>query len=261
VNKKKKSYLGVTGGFNYSIPRITDSYSVLTSLGSDDAFSKDYGKFGKNNGAQFGIRYQYNFSNLVSIIGGFGYQTNSFNYSTQYSWSDTLENQSFNREMHHLQKISYFTIPVLARWDLTDSQLKPFVQGGFFMGFRHQANKMVTYDNTLDGELTENETSSSALVSITDNINKFNFGLMGGVGINYYTKYVTFGVESNMRFGFINVVNDENRYADANGFALKYLDVLDQLKLNQIDIQFSVYVPISNSVTANIMRKKRYKRK
>ena len=51
---------------------------------------------------------------------------------------------------------------------------------------------------------------------------------------------------------FLKVVNDENRYADNNGLALKYLDVLDQLKLRSMNVQLSVSAPIGNSVSPNL---------
>ena len=263
VQKKKKSYLGLTGGFSYTVPIVKDRYSVLSSIESsdDEILEKEYSKFGKNKGAQFGVRYQYNFTNTMSIVTGIGYQSVSFGYRTQYSWADTVANQQYDREMHHQQRISYFSLPVIARWDLTEGQFKPYLQGGFVFDFRRQANKVIQYDNTIDGEVTENQSSSSAMVSITENTEKFNLGIMGGVGVNFYTKYATFGVESNFRYGFMKVVNDQNRYSDLNGFALKYLDVLDQLKLGVLTIQFSVAVPINNSVTANILRRRRYNRR
>jgi|TARA_R110000737_G_scaffold94590_1_gene128409 hypothetical protein len=256
VHKEGKSYFGLVGGINFSLLKITDRYSVLTS--PEVNTDKDYDKFGKNRGVQFGIRYSYNFSNTISLQTGFGYQTSGFNYFTNYSWADTVNNQNFTREMHHLQKISYFTLPIMARWEMTKGQLKPFVQGGIFMDFRHQAKKVINYDNTIDGEETENQLSSSSLVSITDYTRKFNMGLMGGIGISYNTKFITIGLESNFRYGFYKIMNDEVRYSDINGFSLQYLDVLDQMKLSDLNVQLSVSLAISNTVSANILRKRRY---
>ncbi|NVK63007.1 MAG: PorT family protein [Flavobacteriales bacterium] len=262
VYKKKKSYLALLGGFNYSIPHVTDRYAVLSASSAEDgANEKEYGKLGKNKGVQFGIRYSYNFTNTLSVVAGFGYQTQSFNYRTDYAWADTVSNQSFEREMHHKQQISYFTLPVLGRWDMTHVQFKPYLQAGIFMDFRHQASKIITYDNTIDEEETENQVSSSGWGDITENTRKFNMGVMAGVGVHYYTKYITLGLETNFRYGFLNTINDKTRYADQNGFALEYLDVLDQLKLGALNVQFSVSVPINNSITANILRKSRYNRR
>ena len=260
VEKKKSAYFGVTGGFNFAFTKVTDRYSVLTAVESadDEDFEKKYDKFGKNTGGQFGVRIQYNFTNSISMIMGVGYQSLGFKYFTHYSWVDTLEGQNLDREMHHLQKISYFTVPMMARWDMTRGQLMPYVQGGLFMDFRHRAKKVIHYDNTIDGEETENQITSSAIVPLTDHTRKFNMGLMGGIGVNYHTKFFSFGVETNFRFGFLKVVNDNNRYADLTGFALQYLDVLDQLRISNLNVQFTVSIPIKNSVEMNILRRRKY---
>lgn len=260
VHKKKISYFGFTGGISLTIPKVTDSYSVLSSLGSnyDENLQKEYGKFHETMGVQFGARYSYNFTKSISVSAGFGYQSSEFKYLTSYSWIDTLQNRNFDRELHHLQKISYFTLPIMMRWDMTIGQLMPYLQGGMYMDFRHQAQKDIHYDNTIDGEETQNQTSSTGMVSITDYIRKFNMGVMGGVGISYHTKFVTFELESNFRYGFFKVVNDDKRYADLNGFALQYLDVLDQLKLSAITIQLAVKIPLKNAVKSNILRRRYY---
>jgi hypothetical protein len=262
VNKKKISYFSLTGGANFSLPHITDRYAILSSAdkANEEDFEKKYDKLSKNTGAQFSARYQYNFTNAISVIGGFGYKSVGFKYFTHYSWMDTVDNQEFNREMHHLQKISYFTLPIMARWDMTTGQLMPFIQAGIFMDFRHQAKKVILYDNTIDEEVDAEKASTSAMVSISDYTRKFNMGVMGGIGLSYHTKYLVFGLESNFRFGFRKIMNDQNRYADLNGFALQYLDVLDQMRLSTIDVQLSVAIPLNHAITLNILRRKNYRK-
>ncbi len=256
VHNKNKSYLSLIGGVNFSLPKITDRYSVLTS--NSTRLEKDYDNIIENPGAQFGIRYSFNLTNSISLVGDVAYQSVGFKYFTNYSWTDTVNKQEFNREMHHVQKISYFTVPLQARWEITNGQLKPYIQGGVSLDFRHQAKKIIHYDNTIDGEETDNELASSAEVSIKENTRKFNLGLTGGVGLNYYTKYVTFGLEGNVKYGLFKVISDENRYSDLNGFALKYLDVFDQFKMVVLNVQLSVSVPLNNSISTNILRRKKY---
>ncbi len=262
VHKKKQSYFGLTGGMNFTIPKVTESYSVLSSVEStnNENSTKVYDKFGMNRGMQFGVRYSYNFTNSLSLVAGFGYQSVRTGYFTDFSWMDTVNNEEINREMHHVQRLSYFTLPVMARWDITASQLMPYVQGGVYMDYRHQARKVIHYDNTIDGEETEGQISSSSEVSITDLTRKFNIGFMAGIGIRYHTKYFTFGIESNFRYGFLKVVNDEMRYTDPNGFTLKYLDVLDQFRLSNLNTQLTVSLPINHSIKLNILRRKSYRK-
>lgn len=260
VYKKRKSYAGLTGGMNFTLPQITDNYTVLSSTEDtyDESLEKEYDKLFQNTGIQFGIRYSYNFTNSFSIVAGLNYQSIGFNYFTQYQWIDTLSTHNFTREMHHLQKVSYFSIPVMVKWEAARNQLIPHVQAGVFIDFRHQAKKVIKYDNTIDNKETENQISSSSLVSISDQFKKFNMGLIAGVGISYHTKYASFGLESNFKYGFFKVMDDRERYKDKNGLALKYLDVMDQLKLSNLNVQFVITIPIQNAVSMNLLRRRRY---
>lgn len=260
VHKKKKSYFELTGGANVSLPKVTDSYSVLSSAQStkDEESEKTYDKFMKNIGSQFGVRYSYCISNSISVLGGFGYQSLGFKYYSDYSSTDTVNNQEFAREMHHLQKISYFNVPLMVRWDMASSQLMPYVQGGIYMDFRHLAKKVIRYDNVIDGEVLEEKSATSASVSIADYTRKFNMGVMGGIGIQYHTKYFTFGIEGNFNYGFRKIMKDDNRYYDLNGFALQYLDVLDQMKMSSANVQLTASIPLNHSISQNILRRKRY---
>lgn len=260
VYKKRKSYVGITGGMNFTLPQVAERYAVLSSSenSKEESLDKDYDKLMHNTGVQFGIRYSYNFTNNISIVAGLNYQTLGFNYFTQYQWIDTLSTHSFTREMHHLQKVSYFSIPIMVRWEADRTQLIPHVQAGLFMDFRHQAKKVINYDNTIDNKETENEISSSSIVSISDQFRKFNMGLTAGVGISYHTKYASFGIESNFNYGLFKVIEDKERYKDENGFALNYLDVMDQLKLSNLNVQFVITIPIQNAVSMNLLRRRRY---
>ncbi|PKR80495.1 hypothetical protein CW751_08955 [Brumimicrobium salinarum] len=256
VHKNKKSYIAVHGGFNFSIPHVSDRYAILSP--QSEEMEKDYGKLGKNTGAQFGIRYSYNFTNALAINAGIGYQSFGFKYRTDYSWNDTIAQQNLTKEMHHEQKVSYFSIPVMVRWDFSRQQFMPYAQAGISFDFRHQSKKSIHQDQIIDEKITESQFSSLETADMTEHIRKFNMGIMAGIGIEYYTKFFTFGVESNFKYGFFKLVNDENRYADMTGFAMKYLDVLDQLKLSNWNVQFTLAIPINHSVKTNILRKRRY---
>ena len=56
-------------------------------------------------------------------------------------------------------------------------------------------------------------------------------------------------------------MNDETRYSDLNGFALQYLDVMDQMRMSNLNVQLSLAVPIDHSISTNILRRKRYNKK
>lgn len=260
VHRKDRVFLGLYGGVNYSIPKVTEKHNVLTSISqSDDNLSeKEYGKLFQNGSHQFGMYFLYSMTRRFSLVIQPAYYTYGFKYKTAYSWSDTVESMNFEREMHHNQKLSYFTLPVLVRWDMTMKQVSPYLQLGVYADFRHRANKSVSYDSTIDGELNEEPLNATADVTATDHINKFDVGLVGGAGISYFSKYFVVGLESNFRYGFLPLVNKRNRYSDLTGFTAQYFDVFDQLLMRDLNFQIKFLFPIDNLKELNILRRAKY---
>lgn len=262
VHRKDKIYIGLLGGMNFSSTHVVKDYSLLmttpqSSTNNADA-EKDYQKLFKNKGSQFGLYLSYSFSKNLSVVFEPSYQTNSFNYLTAYSWSDTVNGSDFSMEMMHQQKLSGVNLPLLVRYDFTVSQFSPYVQAGIFTNFMHQAKKTIFYDYTIDGEVDKKSADQTGEADLTNHINKANFGLSAGVGFTYFANYFAISLESNFQYGFRSMVNDKNRYADYTGFSAQYLDVLDQLKLMNLNCQLSIMFPIDNSISLGILRKGRH---
>jgi hypothetical protein len=262
VHRQNKIYIGLLGGMNFSSTHVVKDYSLLMATpqsSSNNAESeKDYQKLFKNKGSQFGLYLSYSFSKNLSVVFEPSYQTNRFNYLTAYSWSDTVNGSDFSMEMMHQQKLSGVNLPLLVRWDFTISQFSPYVQAGIFTNFRHQAKKTIFYDYTIDGEVDKKTADQTGEADLTEHINKANFGLSAGVGFTYFANYFAVSLESNFQYGFRSMVNDKNRYADYTGFSVQYLDVLDQLKLMNLNFQLTVMFPIDNSISLGILRKSRH---
>jgi hypothetical protein len=260
VYRQKKMYVGFTGGINFGGAKVVKDYHVLVNTPQSSATDpkKKYASLGQNKGSQFGVYFSYSFTRKLSFVFEPSFQTTSFNYSTAYSWSDTVNGSDFNIEMMHEQKLSGVNLPLLARYDFTYSQFSPYVQGGIFMSFGHHARKTIFYDNTIDDEVDKKTTDQTGEADLTRHMNKGNFGLSAGAGFTYFANYFAISLESNFRYGFRSMVNDRNRYADYTGFSVEYLDALDQLKLYNLDIQLSIIFPIDNSISLGILRKSRY---
>lgn len=260
VYRQQKMYVGLTGGINFSRAKVVEDYHVLVNTPQSSATvqEKKYESFGQNKGSQFGLYFSYSFTRKLSFVFEPSLQTTSFNYATAYSWSDTVNGSDFNIEMMHEQKLSGVNLPLLARYDFTFSQFSPYVQGGIFMNFGRHARKTIFYDNTIDGDVDKETADQTGEADLTKHMNKANFGLSAGAGFTYFSNYFAISLESNFRYGFRSMVNDQNRYADYTGFSAQYLDAMDQLKLSNLDIQLSIMFPIDNSISLRILRKSRY---
>ncbi|MDF3028905.1 MAG: hypothetical protein K0S23_3212 [Fluviicola sp.] len=264
VHRKNRMYLGISGGMNFSAAHVVKDYSMLVptpqsaAYGDDSEKEKDYQGLFKNKGSQFGLYFSYSFKKNLSIVFQPAYQTSSFNYLTAYAWSDTVNASDFSMEMMHQQKLSGVNLPISVRWDFTVSQFSPYIQGGIYANFRHQARKTIFYDYTIDGDVDKKTADQTGETELTEHINKANFGLSAGLGLTYFSNYFAISLESNFRYGFRSIVNDENRYADYTGLSVQYLDVMDQLKLMNLDIQLTIMFPIDNSISLEILRKSRH---
>jgi len=262
VHRQNKIYLGLLGGMNFSSTHVVKDYNLLVTTPQSVSvyadMEKKYQPLFKNKGAQFGLYLSYSFSKNISLVFEPSYQTNSFNYRTAYTFSDTVNSSDFEIEMMHEQKLSGVNLPLLVRWDFTVSQFSPYVQAGIFTNFKHQAKKTIFYDYTIDGEVDKKKADQTGEADLTEHINKANFGLSAGVGFTYFANYFAVSLESNFQYGFRSMVNDKNRYADYTGFSVQYLDVLDQLKLMNLNFQLTVMFPIDNSISLGILRKSRH---
>lgn len=262
VHRKNRMYLGVTGGMNFSAAHVVKDYNLLMTTpqsSSENANSeKDYQGLFKNKGSQFGLYFSYSFKKKLAIVFQPAYQSSSYNYRTAYSWSDTVNGADFAMEMMHQQKVSSVNLPLSVRWDFTVSQFSPYIQGGIYTNFKHQAKKTIFSDYTIDEEVDKKTADRTGETDFTDHLLKANFGLTAGVGFTYFANYFAISLESNFRYGFRSMVNDQNRYADFTGLSMQYLDVPDQLKFMNLDIQLTVMFPIDNSISLEILRKSRH---
>lgn len=262
VYRKGRMYLGLLGGMNFTGTQVVEDYSLLVTTPQSSATiadgKKDYQSLFKNKGSQFGLYFSYSFTRHLSAVFEPSYQTGSFHYLTAYSWSDTVNSADFSMEMMHQQKLSGINLPLMARWDFTFSQFSPYVQAGIFANFNHQAKKTIFYDYTVDGNVDKKTADQTGEADMTRHFNKANFGMVAGVGFTYFANYFAIGLESNFRYGFRSMVNDQNRYADYTGFGTQYLDVPDQLKFLTLDIQLILIFPIDNSISLEILRKSRH---
>lgn len=260
VHRQHKVYIGLYAGMNFTRPHVVDDYSLLvhTPQSAGEPVEKKYEPLFHNKGSQYGLYFSFSFTKKISLVFEPAYQTNSFNYLTAYSWSDTVNGSNFTMEMMHQQKISSISLPLMVRWDFTVNQFSPYVQAGIFTSFRHHARKTIFYDYTIDGSVDKKTADRTQEADLTEHINKANFGVSAGAGLTFFANYFAISLESNFRYGFRSQVNDKNRYADYTGLSTQYLDVLDQLKLMSLDFQLSILFPIDNSISLGILRKRRH---
>lgn len=204
-----KFSLGVAGGagVNNTYVNVTQQYNV-----SD--FNKNYKS---QIGEQFGLILGYNISQNLEL--GLDLYSSFKNYGISY--------QTNNFNITDNEHLSYIEIPLYVTYSYGKGRLRPFVTLGGYEDFLLSATSDFSARYNPD-----NSSYSDNNVNSSDRRNKFNTGLMGGIGLSY--KIATWAhvfIDFRYTYGLSNIVNDANRYADQNLiFNYFYLD--DNLKIS-----------------------------
>lgn len=260
VDRKNKVFFGIYGGTNVTNVQVKESYHVLTPTSEMDLNGeKTYGKMFNNWSSQFGFKIMYGFSKHISVVVEPGVYSQRFHYLTNYAWQDTVDFMGFSKELRFNTTLTYFTIPLYIRWDMLKKQFTPFVQVGGFFDFRYKTQKTVFVDGVIDGEVdVDNSDLKTAEVSWNDYVNKNNYGIAGGLGFSYFSKYVVISLAVNYKLGLKPLFNERNRYSDIAGFSSQFLDVDDRIKLGSLNAQLSLMIPLSSMEYLKILRRTKY---
>lgn len=260
VDRKNKLFFGVYGGTNVTNVSVKDSYHVLTPTSELDLNgSKTYGKMFESWSSQFGFKLLYGFSKHISVVVEPGIYTKKFHYLTNYAWSDTIDMMDFSKEIRFNNNITYFTLPLYLRWDMLKKQFSPYIQAGGFFDFRYKSQKAAYVDGMIDGAVDVNNPDLlTAEVSWNDYVKKHQYGIAGGLGFSYFSKYVVISLEVNYKMALNPLFDDRNRYSDLSGFTTQFLDVDDRIKLGSLNAQLSLMIPISSMVYLKILRRTKY---
>ena len=144
----KQWWLGFKAGTNLTDVHVTKTYSVFSPTNySPDQSAKKYEHF-KQPGAQATIEASFYFKKFYFSLQP-TYQHSLFTYTNSYLWYDDVvptNNLELNYEQE--QKLDYFIIPLLIKYDIAGNKLRPYVQIGAFSAFLINANKQTTISGT-----------------------------------------------------------------------------------------------------------------
>jgi Outer membrane protein beta-barrel domain len=202
--------LGVRGGI--SIPNLTAGGS------EENPLNKGYSS---RQGPDFGILGEYHISKLFSIEAMISYSSQGGKKNglqafpvppdkapmlppgTTYLYAD-FKSQA---------KLNYLMVPILAKfgWNLgPKSPLRLYVDAGPFFGFLLSGKQDITGGTTtifLDEKATQplGQQDFNQKVDIKDQLNTFNFGVSGNVGLAYLFGRNQVFVEGGGNYGFLNI--------------------------------------------------------
>lgn len=239
---QKQFWLGFKAGTNLTQPKVQEAYSIIVPPPTAIVDDKSYKNFNLT-GSQVALEVTF-YTRGISISVQPTYFHSRFEYANRYEWMDAnnpanLLTLNYQQE----QQADYAEIPLLVKYDIAGSLLRPFVQGGIYYSMLVNANKAVTVsgiDYASGGvNAFENE---PVLVGAEDLFAKRYWGLLAGAGVNYNLGNVRLTFEANYRLGMSLANSTENRYK--NDRLAGVGDAFDDLKLNNIVFSFGCLFPM-----------------
>mgnify|MGYP000471745264 CR=1 FL=1 len=211
--------VGLSLGTNVTAPTVNDVFTV-----------SDQGK--KYTGSS---KFQIGISSLYQINSAFSVQTSLVVSRKAFELDHSFGDWSLGME----ENMTYLHVPIRARYTFSHkSRIQPFVQLGGYGGLLLFSNNSFFAQNN-----PSNESYSLENVSSIDRRNKMDFGLTGGVGVNYTTKNGLLFAQVNYFRSSQNITNEDTRY-QYNELFYSYFYLDDNIVLNNYSasIGYSLYL-------------------
>lgn len=239
---QKQWWLGFTAGVNLSEAVPMQRYTVLTPTNYPSAKAdKVYDGF-KKTGSQATLEITFQYKNF-SFSTQPTYRQSRFTYSNQFRWTNANDvNGSLDQEYDFEQKVNYADLPLIIKYDITDSKLRPYVQVGIFYSLLIDATQTVRISGTDKASGGTNQFSNEPVIVGTKDLFTNYWGLMAGGGASYQLGNVKLVLDASYRKGMSNIANTKNRFSNDRLSGIG--DVQDDLKLNNIVISAGVLFPM-----------------
>ena len=195
-------WMGVKFGSNLTQVNPVERYTGLSPINyTEEDLEKDYRLFSLP-GIQAGLDLTFYYKGL-----SFGIQPNfrqiRYEYSNEFLWEGSGANDRFETIYRQEQKIDFIDVPLMVKYDILQSRLRPYVMGGAYISFITNAEKTVRIENTDYGSGAPIVIEGQELIVGTkEAFSKYDYGLMGGIGASGDFGNVRTVLEVSYRYGF-----------------------------------------------------------
>jgi hypothetical protein len=172
------------------------------------------------------------------------YRQSKFVYTNHYEWTDNESaSNSLVLNYEQVQKTEHMLFPLLVKFDLTKTKLRPYIQAGGFAASLINADKSVTISGTDYASGGENEFSSEPIiVGAKDLFAKTYYGLIGGAGLNYHQGNIRLNLDVMYQYGMTNITSTTGRYS--NDRLAGVGDIMDDMTMDNITISIGCLFPL-----------------
>ena len=240
---EKQWWLGLKAGTNLAKTNVTTTYSALSPINYDAAETqKQYEDF-EQFGSQVALEVTFYFKQLSLSLQP-TYRTAQFAYTNAYEWTDpenAANTLTLNYRQH--QNVDHLVIPLLVKFDLTATKLRPYLQAGAFAAVLINADKSVIISGTDYASGGEIEfINEPIIVGAKDLFASVYYGLTGGAGLNYHQGNVRLNLDIMYQYGMTNIVSPSERYGNERLSGVG--DVMDDMTMDNIVISLGCLFPL-----------------
>lgn len=244
-------WLGVKGGINLTqaVPgeRFT-AFSSTTQV-TNERYQKEYDDFSKVGG-QAGLEITF-FHRGFSFSLQPNFRKQRFVYSNDFEWFDP-ENAQNTLTLQYVQdhKLDFIEIPLIVKYDILQSNIRPYVFVGGYYAALINANKALSITGTDRASGSPNEFQGDEIIIGADDLFiRSSLGILGGIGASADFGNIRFNLDVGYRLGLTNITDVRNRFTENRLAGVG--DALDDLKLRNISINFGVLFPLRFLVSGN----------
>jgi len=211
--------MGICGGINFSSIDVVQSYSMVPN---------DVDHYNNKMGFQLGAFAEGRMYKDLWIELGFQYRQSKYEH---------IRENVDNKTIKYSEKLSYFDVPLSAKYYFLKGPFQPYVVGGATFSFLSSAISTTTRDDLKD------------LVDRTEYRNKFMVGYFGGAGVTYILK--GFQIFADIRYTYFpdNLNIDDTRHSDpVNTWVYYYIDDDFRMDNMQINVGVSYILAFKNTI-------------
>jgi len=240
--------VGFKGGINFSAVTPTQRFSVLqpiNGVGAADV-EKDYAPFYRNPGYQYGFIGMLRISRAMSLSIEPTFSSYSYKYSNSSTWYDASDpSDRIEIATDFKNKLKYFEIPLVLRYEIGKGQIRPYLAAGFSYGMLTGASANIKSNTVqyVDDTAIAREDEESA-GDVSGNYINLRFATFPGVGLFIDLSFMTLFAEAEYYISLHNVVDESARYSNQQSVGGAY-NVPDNLKFDNMVINVGVLFNIN----------------
>lgn len=235
-------WLGFKVGTNFTSAMPTERFSGISPTNYDpNSLLKAYDDYSLA-GVSAGLDITFYHKGLsIGIQPNF--RRSRFSYKNELFWQGESPLQRFETDFEQLQKIDFFDIPLFFKYDLLQKKVRPFIMvGGYFSFITNAEKELVVNQRDFSSGTVQNISSGTVNLGVTNNFEKYNYGVLGGVGVSYDFWNIRAILEASYRYGLNNVTDENQRFAESQLVSIG--DLNDNIELRSINVSMSFVFPL-----------------